>query len=174
MISEKMNAAINEQINKELYSEYLYQSMAAWFEAEGLPGFANWMRVQAQEEHFHAMKFFDYVIETGGRVILEAIAKPPSEFGSPKGAFEATLEHENFITASINSLVDLAIELKDHATNNFLQWYVAEQVEEESNDKAILDQLKWIGDNGNALLMLDKELGTRVFTPPVSGEPAAG
>ncbi len=174
MISEKMNAAINEQINKELYSEYLYQAMAAWFASQGLPGFSNWMRVQAQEEHFHAMKFYDYVIETGGRVILEAIAKPPSEFGSPKAAFEATLEHENFITASINGLVDLALELRDHASNNFLQWYVAEQVEEEANDNAILDQLKWIGDNGNALLMLDKQLAMRVFVPPVSGEPAAG
>jgi len=168
MLSEKMNAALNEQINKELFSEYLYQSMAAWFESEGLPGFANWMAIQALEEHSHAMKFVNYMYETGGRVILDAIEKPESEFGSPMGAFEATLKHEQFITASINGLVDLAIVLKDHATNNFLQWYVSEQVEEEANDQSIIDKLKWIGDNGNAILMLDRELGARVFTPPAA------
>ncbi len=172
MLSEKMNQAINEQINKELYSEYLYQSMASWFQSEGLPGFANWMAVQAQEEHFHAMKFVNYVYETGGRVIFDAIAKPPSEFGSPKGAFDATLEHEHFITASINGLVDLALELRDHATNNFLQWYVAEQVEEEANDQGIIDKLKWIGGDGNAILMLDRELAARVYVAPAAADAA--
>lgn len=170
MLSEKMNAALNEQINKELFSEYLYQSMSAWFESEGLPGFGSWMAIQAQEEHFHAMKFVNYVYETGGRVIFEAIEKPESEFGSPGGVFDATLEHEQFITASINGLVDLALELKDHATNNFLQWYVAEQVEEEASAQAIIDKLRWIGDNGNAILMMDRELSARVFTPPAASE----
>jgi len=168
MLSEKMNVAINEQINKELFSEYLYLSMSAWFESEGLPGFASWMAVQAQEEHFHAMKLYGYINERGGRVILEAIDKPESEFGNPAKAFDATMEHEQFITSSINGLVDLAIELKDHATNQFLQWYVEEQVEEEASAQGIIDKLKWIGDNGNALLMMDRELGARVFTPPAS------
>jgi len=168
MVSEKMNTALNEQINKELFSEYLYQAMGAWFQAEGLPGLGSWMAVQAQEEHFHAMKLVDYVYETGGRVIFEAIERPESEFASPAAIYDATLDHEQFITASINGLVDLALELKDHATNNFLQWYVAEQVEEEAGAQAIIDKLKWIGDSGNAMLQLDAQLGARVYTPPAA------
>lgn len=168
MLSDRMCAALNAQINKELFSEYLYLSMSAWFEAQGLPGFANWMAVQAQEEHFHAMKLYGYIVERGGRVILEAIDKPESEFGSPAKAFDATLAHEQFITASINELVDVAIGIKDHATNQFLAWYVNEQVEEEANAQALIDKLRWIGDNGNALLMMDRELALRVFTPPTA------
>lgn len=168
MISKSLNKAINEQINKELFSEYLYLSMSAWFSAQNLDGFANWMSVQAQEEHFHAMKFYNYVLERGGTIELMAIDKPAKEFKSAMNAFKETLTHEQFITKSINELMDLAIKEKDHALRSFLQWYVDEQVEEESNADKLLNQLKMIGDNVHSIFMLDRELATRVYTPPVA------
>ncbi|HDN68680.1 ferritin [ANME-1 cluster archaeon ex4572_4] len=169
MLSEKMLEALNSQLNKELYSAYLYLAMSAHSTRIGLKGFANWFLVQYQEEQTHAMKIYDYINDQGGQVKLAAIEQPPTEFESPQEMFEKTLEHERFITRSINELVDLAIAEKDHATNIFLQWFVTEQIEEEGNDNEIISKLKLVGEGeggGNGLLMLDKELAARVFTPP--------
>ncbi len=168
MISEKMTSALNEQINKEMYSAYLYMSMSAHCTNVGLDGFANWFMVQYQEEMTHAMKIYDYLNEQGEKVILEAIEKPPSEFGTVLEMFEATLEHEQFITRSIHELVDLANEEKDYATQIFLQWFVTEQIEEEGNDNEIIAKLKLVGNEGNGLFMLDREMAARTFTEPAS------
>jgi ferritin len=168
MIKKSMENALNEQINEEMYSSYLYLSMAAHFESKNLPGFAGWMRVQAKEENFHAMKFFDYIVNRGGRVILKKINAPDTEWKTPMAAFEAAYKHEQHITGCINKLVDLSIKEKDHATGNLLQWYVDEQVEEEDNADRIVQKLKMIGDNPGMLFMLDRELGQRTFTPPPS------
>jgi len=165
MLSEKMEEALNEQINKEMYSAYLYMAMSAHSKHIGLDGFANWFMVQYQEEMTHAMKIYDYINEQGGKVKLKAIKEPPSEFESPLDMFEKTLEHEKFITKSINELMDLAIKENDHATQIFLHWFVTEQIEEEANDNEIIAKLKLVGD-GNGLFMLDKELAARIFTPP--------
>jgi ferritin len=163
-----MQAAINTQINAEFYSAYLYLSMAAYSQAINLPGFANWMRVQEQEERFHALKMYDYVISRGGRVTLKAIAEPPVEWDSPLAMFEAVAAHEAKVTAMINALVDIAIEVKDHAANQFLQWFVNEQVEEEGNDAKIVGDLRRMGDSGSTLFMIDRELATRVYVPPAT------
>ena len=168
MINKKLEDQINHQINRELYSEYLYLSMAAYLEDKGLAGMANFMVVQAQEEHFHAMKFFNYLNERGGRVVLGAIEQPPVEFNSPQAVFEESLAHEKIVTGLINKLMDMAIEVNDHASRSFLNWYVDEQVEEEDSFQKIIDQLKLVGGEGHGLLMLDKELSARVFTPPVA------
>jgi len=170
MLSKKMEEALNSQLNKELYSAYLYMSMSAYSTYIGLKGFANWFMVQYQEEMMHAMKIYDYINAQGGQVKLMAIEQPATEFKSPLDMFEKTLEHEKFITRSINDLVDLAITEKDHATNIFLQWYVTEQIEEEGNDNEIIAKLKLVGEDGNGLLMVDKELAMRVFTPPAASE----
>jgi ferritin len=167
MLSKKMEKAINRQINAELYSSYLYLSMATYFESISLGGFSNWMRQQAQEELFHAMKMFDFVCERGGRVILTAIDGPPSAWKSPLETFQNVLAHEQKVTALINDLVNLALDERDHATNIFLQWFVSEQVEEEATAGALADKLKLIGKDANGLFMLDTELGQRVFTMPV-------
>jgi ferritin len=167
MIHEKMQKALTEQLNAEMYSSYLYLSMSSYFQSIELAGFANWMRVQAKEELMHAMKIYDYVIERGGRVLLRQIDSPPTEWDSPTAAFEHTYDHEQKVTGLINGLVDLAINEKDHATNNFLQWFVAEQVEEEASANGVLQKVKLVGNAGEGLLMLDRELATRVFTPPV-------
>ena len=169
MISEKLEKAFNDQINKELYSEYLYLSMQAYFERTGLTGFVNWMKIQVQEEHAHGMGMFDYVHERGGKVELMAIDKPRTEWSSPLDVFENVLEHEEYVTSRINALMDVAEEVKDRAALTFLDWYLKEQVEEESNVGAVLDKLKLIGDDKHALLLLDKDLGARVFNPPVIG-----
>lgn len=168
MIKPRLNEAINKQINAELYSAYLYLSMAAYFEDQSLPGFANWMRVQFEEEQFHALKFYGYVNERGGRVVLEAIDKPETEWPNIISVFENVLAHEEHVTSLINDLVTLAIEERDYASQNFLQWYVDEQVEEEANVHALLDQLKRVNGEGHAILMLDRELASRVFTPPTA------
>jgi len=172
MFNKKMEKLFNEQINEELYSAYLYLSMVAYFESINLPGFANWMRVQTQEEVMHAMKFYDYINQRNGRVVLTALADPQIEWKSPMDAFEAAYKHELHITAKINELVNLAIEEKDHAANMFLQWFVNEQVEEEKNPSDIIQKLKMIKDSSEGLYMLDKELATRVFTPPPANQPA--
>ncbi len=161
MIGKKMEKALNEQINKELYSAYLYLAMSAWAEEAGLAGFANWFRVQFGEETEHAMKFYHYLTEQGARVVLGAIEKPPADFKSPMAAFEQTLEHEQFVTASINGLMDLAIKESDHATASMLRWFVDEQVEEEANAQEIINQLKLAGPGGGALLQIDRGLGKR-------------
>lgn len=165
-ISQKLVDAVNEQINKEIFSEYYYLSMAAYFESENLPGFANFFIVQAEEERFHAMKFFHYLNERGARVILEAIDKPETEFKSPLEVFELAYKHEVFVSESINNLMDIAISENDHAMKGFLQWYVEEQVEEEASMDDYVNRLKRIGDHGYGVFMLDKELAGRSFTPP--------
>ena len=163
MLKEEMAKALNEQVNKELYSSYLYLAMAAYCSDKGLGGFANWLEVQAKEELTHAMKIYHYINERGGRSVLKAIDIPPKDFDGVTHIFKETLKHEQFVTSCINELVDLSLKLKDHATNSFLQWFVNEQVEEEANAQEILDQLSLIGDEGRGLFMLNKELGTRVF-----------
>jgi len=170
MIKKKIEDAFNEQINAELYSSYLYLSMSAYFESLNLPGFANWMRMQSLEENMHAMKFYDYIHERGGNVKLKTIATPPTTWKSPLEVYEETLKHEEHVTALINNLVDLAIAEKDHASNNFLQWFVAEQVEEEASADAVLQKLKLLKDSSHGLFMIDRELATRVFTPPADTE----
>jgi ferritin len=166
MIGEKMQDALNGQLNAELYSSYLYVSMSAYFQNINLGGFANWMRVQAQEELVHAMKFFDFVNERGGRVILKPIEGPPTDWESPLDVFEAAYKHEQKVTGLINDLVDLALAERDHATNIFLQWFVTEQVEEEDSANAVIQKLKLMGDAKGGLFMIDQELGQRIFTPP--------
>jgi ferritin len=168
MIGKKMEKALNEQVNAETYSAYLYLSMESWFKSQNLNGFANWMRVQTQEEMVHALKIYRFIIERGGRVLLKAIQGPPTEWDSPLAAFEAVREHEQKVTGLINKLVDLAISEKDHATNNFLQWFVSEQVEEEASADELVRQLKLMENAPGGMFMLDRELGKRVFTPPAS------
>ncbi len=161
MIAQKMEQALNKQINAELYSGYLYLAMSAHFESTNLPGFANWMRVQAQEELEHALKMYAYVNEREGRVILDAIEAPPSEWDSPLAAFQAAYEHEQKVTGLINDLVSLAVDEKDHATQIFLQWFVTEQIEEEASASAVVEKLKLVGDAPQGLFMMDRELGAR-------------
>jgi ferritin len=168
MISKKMEEALNEQVNAELYSAYLYLSMESYFKSLNLNGFANWMRVQTQEELMHAMKIYDFVNERGGRIILKAIEGPETEWDSPLAVFEAVYVHEQKVTGLINDLVDLAIKEKDHATNTFLQWFVNEQVEEESSADEVVQQLKMMENAPGGMFMLDRELGQRVFTPPAA------
>ncbi|MBN1324430.1 MAG: ferritin [Methanotrichaceae archaeon] len=170
MIDAKMLEALNRQVNAELYSSYLYLSMSAYFESIGLKGFANWMRVQAQEEMMHAIKFYDYIVSRGGKVRLMQIDAPPTEWVSPLKVFEEVYAHEQKVTGLIHSLVDLAISRKDHATNNMLQWFVTEQVEEEASAEEIRQKVSLVsGERGiGVLYMLDKELGLRVFTPPAA------
>lgn len=170
MISKKLEKAINEQINKELYSEYLYISMQAWFANQNLDGMATWMDAQGKEERFHAMKFFNYLIERGGKVALKPIDGPQVDFDNPLKAFTQAYKHEQLVTKSINDLMDLAIKENDHAAKSFLQWFVDEQVEEEASADKIVAQLKMVGDNGHGIMMIDRELGQRVYTPPVAAE----
>ena len=169
MINEKMEKAFNDQINAELYSEYLYLSMKAYFETLNLKGFVNWMDVQVQEEHAHAMGMFDYVNSRGGRVKLMAIDAPETDWESPLAVFEHILTHEELVTSLINKLADVADEVKDRAAVGFLNWYIKEQVEEEDNVGQVLATLRLIGNDKNALLALDKELAARTFVAPVIG-----
>lgn len=166
MMKAKMNEALNKQINEESFSSYLYLSMSAWFESRNLKGFANWMKVQAQEEAVHAKIFFNHIVGRGGTVKLEAIAAPKTEWTSPLEAFKDTLEHERHITACIHGLMDLAAKEKDHAAAIALQWFVTEQVEEEANAEELLAKLEMVGESKQGLFMLDKELGARVFRLP--------
>ena len=168
MISKKMEKALNEQVNAELYSAYLYLSMEAYFKSLNLNGFANWMMVQIQEEVSHAMKIYGFIDERGGRIALKAIEGPITEWDSPLAVFEAVYEHEQKVTGMINNLVNLAIEEKDHATNSFLQWFVNEQVEEEASADQLVQQLKMMEKAPGGMFMLDRELGQRVFTPPAA------
>jgi ferritin len=161
MLSEAMQNAINEQIKDELYSAYLYLSMAAYFEATSLPGFASWMRMQSQEELDHALKFFDFVNERGGRVVFQAIEQPTVEFESPLAVFEATYEHEQKVTALIHNLYEVALQENDYAAQVMLHWFIEEQVEEEASASQIVDTLERIGDKDQGLIMLDRELGRR-------------
>ncbi len=172
MIGEKMGMALNDQLNAELYSAYLYLSMSAYFQSLNLKGFANWMRVQTQEELLHAVKFYDFINNRGGRVKLAAIETPPSGWESPLEVFESAYQHEQKVTGLINNLVEIALEERDHATEIFLQWFVTEQVEEEDSVNTVIQKLKLMGDAPGGMFMLDNELGQRVFTPPAQ-EPVA-
>jgi ferritin len=164
MISQKMTDTINRQINNEIYSAYLYMSMSAHSSHIGLNGFASWFMVQYHEEMFHAMKFYNYMLDQGSQVHLQALKEPLKTFTSATDMFEKTLEHEKFITKSINEIADLALQEKDHGTYQFIQWYVNEQIEEEKNDNEILQKLTLAGDSGAGLFMIDQQLGTRTLT----------
>ena len=164
-MSNIVRGALNLQINREFASAYLYLAMSAWLDRNDYPGAAHWMKLQYAEEIQHVERFFTFMTERDFAVEFEAIEKPKNEWASVINAFEDALAHEKQVSAWINELVDVSIKEKDHATNNFLQWYVAEQVEEESNASAIIGQLKMIDGNGYGMFMLDKELAQRVLTP---------
>ncbi len=166
MLSENMERMLNEHINAELYSAHLYLSMSAYFKSIDLMGFANWMKVQFDEEMSHAMKFFEFVDSMDGRIKLKEIAAPPIYWDTPLAVFQETYEHEKNVSKRIHDLVGISLQENDHATNNFLQWFVGEQVEEESSVKSILKKLKFVGDSPAALLMIDQELSQRVYVPP--------
>ena len=161
MMNKNVQDAINEQIKNELYSAYLYLAMSAQFEAQNLPGFARWMRVQSNEEVAHAMKFFEFINDRGGRVTLKAIDQPPFEWKSPLAAFEQAYEHEQKVTALINGIYEVATKESDYPTQVMLHWFIDEQVEEEKTASTIVEQLKMVGDNKNALLIVDHRLGER-------------
>lgn len=171
MFSKKVQAAMNDQIQREFESAYIYLSMAAYFDSENLPGFAHWMKIQFQEEQAHAIKFYDFVNDRGGQVILQALGQPPVEFQSSLDAFKLALAHEEKITGHINDLYALATEEKDYASQAILQWFVQEQVEEEKNAGEIVDMLKKIGDSYRELIMLDRELGQRPPSVEAGEEP---
>ena len=166
----KMLKALNEHLNVEYYSAYYYLSMSAHFHYTDLNGMGQWMRMQHQEELVHAGKFYDFINDRDGKVTLTQIETPPHEWDSPISVFEDALKHEQEVTQKIYKLVDLSLEIRDHATNTFLQWFVTEQVEEESTASEIIQQLKLVGDDGNGLFLLDRELGLRA---PVAEEPPA-
>lgn len=167
MINEKVGKILNEQVNKELYSAYLYLSMSAYFSDIGLLGFANWMRVQFQEEQAHAMFIYDFLLDRGEKVILTAIDAPRNTWANPLEVIEEVLKHEIYVTGLINNIVSVAEEVKDRATMSYMNWFVDEQVEEEANAKEIIDKLKLIGDDKSALYLLDKDLAARVFVQPM-------
>ena len=168
MISEKMQDALNEQVNKEFYSAYLYLAMSAYCNTIGLPGFANWMRQQYEEESLHVTKMYDYILDQGGKIHLKKIDEPPQEYGTPVNIFEQTLAHEQFVTGCINELMGIAVDERDYATQTFLQWYVTEQVEEESNVNDILAPLRMVGDDGGGLMMIDQQLSQRLPPAPLA------
>lgn len=165
-MKKKMEKALNAQVNAELYSSYLYLAMESYFQSISLTGFSSWMRGQVQEEMFHGMKIYDYIHERGGKVQFEAIAKPETTWKSPLAAFEHVLAHEQKVTALINDLIDVALEVRDHAAKAFLDWFIVEQVEEEATVGEIVDRLRLIGEDSSGLFFLDSELSKRVFTLP--------
>ena len=164
-IKKEMQDAINDQIQAEMFSAYLYLSMASWLDDEDLPGFSNWMRCQYMEESMHAMKFFNFLNERGGRAELKAIEAPDTKWNSYVEAFEAVVKHEEYISERINKLVSLSRKLEDYATESFLMWYVDEQVEEEDSANEVLSKVKRIKTDSNGLFMLDKELAARALSP---------
>lgn len=161
MLKDAIESKLNDQVNKELYSAYLYYSMASYFESINLKGFANWVKVQAQEELTHVARLFDYINDRGGRVQFDAVDGPPGEWDSPLAALQNAYEHECWVSERINECVSLALAENDHSTNTFLQWFVAEQVEEEANADDIVQKLTLIGDNSSGLFLMDNELGGR-------------
>lgn len=166
MLSKKMYDALNKQMNTELFSALLYLNMSSAANEMGYKGSASWFNVQYQEEMFHFTRFYNFINSQGSQAVIDKLAKPASSFKSLLHLFEETLKHEQFITKCINDLIEMAVPEKDHATQIFLQWFITEQIEEEENDREIIGKLKMIGDNGYGQLMLDNELGTRVYTPP--------
>ncbi|VGO22996.1 ferritin [Pontiella sulfatireligans] len=167
MISEKMQEELNEQVNKEFFSAYMYLAMSAYCNKIGLPGFAHWMRMQYEEESLHVTKMYDYILDQGGTIHLKTIEEPPLEYGTPLEVFEQTLEHEQFITSYIHKLMGLAVEERDYATQTFLQWYVSEQVEEEANVNDILAPLRMVGNDKGGLMMIDQKLSVRLAPTPL-------
>ncbi|WCN38823.1 ferritin [Aneurinibacillus uraniidurans] len=163
MMSEKLEAALNEQINFEFYSSNTYLAMAAYCASEDLDGFANFFTVQAQEENFHAMKFFHFMNAKGNRVLIDKLPAPRNEFTSVKDVFEEAYKHEQEVTKRIYNLADVALQEREHATMSFLKWFIDEQIEEEATFSSIVKKLERIGEDGNALYMLDDELGKRTF-----------
>jgi ferritin len=168
MMSQKLQDAMNKQVNAELYSAYLYLSMAAWLDGKNFKGASNWMNIQAQEELGHAMKFVHFLQERGAKVVYSQIAAPQTDWETLVHVFEDTCKHEALVTSYINDLVDLALSDKDHASSNFLQWFVDEQVEEEATAQEILEKVKMVGESGAALFMIDKELSQRTAPPATS------
>jgi len=166
MIKKEVLDAINEQINAETYSAYMYLSMAAHLENMGLSGFAHWMKIQYQEESAHAIKFFNYLTERGGKVVLKAVAQVPVDFDGVVDIFEKTLAHENHVTSLISNLMDVSVKAGDYASQSFIKWFIDEQVEEEANVEKILATLKLINGEGNGLFMMDREMAQRVFVDP--------
>ncbi len=166
MLKKRLEEELNKQVNAEFYSAYLYLSMSAYLASNNLSGFSNWMKVQFEEEQFHALKLYQYILDRGGNVNLDIIEKPKTEWNGIVDLFEDVLAHEEKVTSLINNLVDVAMEESDHATVNMLQWFVAEQVEEEAGVSEMLDQLKLIDGKGSGLFMLDREAKTRTFVPP--------
>jgi ferritin len=166
MLNEKIQDALNKQVNAEFYSSYIYLSMSAYFQSINLNGFANWMRVQTQEELTHAMKVFDFINDRGGKVTLMPVQGPPTEWDSPLAAFEQAYQHEQHMTQLINNLDKLALEENDRATSIFLQWFITEQIEEEANANDVVQKLKLIDGAPNGIFMLDRELGQRTFQMP--------
>lgn len=164
MINTKVEQALNKQLNAELFSSYEYLAMSAFFDSINLTGFATWMKLQSQEEYTHAMKIYDYILTVGGKISLTKIDAPSGDWKDSLDVFKATYKHEKNVTKMIYELVDLTLAEKDHATNNFLQWFISEQVEEEANAQKIVEKLKLIGDNKGALLMLDNDFGQRTLT----------
>lgn len=169
MITPKLQDALNEQMKNEFFSAYLYLAMAGYFQSEDLPGFANWMRVQALEEMTHGERFFHFTCDAGGRTDLRPIEGPKNEFASPLAAFEFGLQHEKFVTDRICKLMDLAREESHHAAQIMLQWFITEQVEEEASFSLIIRKLQRVEGDGRGLLLIDQELGQRVFVPPAAG-----
>jgi len=173
-MDSKLQDLIQEQIGHEYYSSYLYLQMASYFESENLDGFAQWMKVQTREESEHGDKMFEFLQDRGVRVILRALPQPPSAFASAQDVFEKTLEHERKVTSLIHGIADYADKVNDRPTKAFIQWFVTEQVEEEQNTSKVAQELKLVGNEGRGLLMLDRELGTRVFTMPAPTGETAG
>ncbi len=165
MLTEKIQDALNEQMNIEFFSANLYLAMSAWMETRSLKGMAHWMRLQANEEQTHAMRFFDFILERGGNALVGALESPRVSWDSPLDAFEDAWRHECHISGLINNLVDLSVGEKDFATQSFLQWFINEQVEEESSVLEIVERLRLVGDNGAALFMMEADLAKRVVTP---------
>ncbi|HDP97267.1 MAG TPA: ferritin [Euryarchaeota archaeon] len=179
MLKKAVLNALNKQMNAEFYSEYLYLSMAAYFQSMSLTGFTHWMKCQAQEEHVHGMKFFNHIGERGGDALVGSMESPPTKWKSPMAAFEHVLKHEQKVTGMINDFVNLSIQEKDHATNQFLQWFVSEQVEEEASASEVLEKLRLVDKTEGGLLMIDTELSARIpvlplMPPPPGGEKTTG
>ena len=165
MLSKAMEKALNDQLNFEIYSSYLYMSMVSALEGMNYKGAAHWMRIQALEELFHANKFFNYIIDRDGRAVLQEIKKPQTDWKSMLEVFEDAYKHEKIVTSRICNLVDLALSEKDHVTNSTLQWFVTEQIEEESNGKAIIEKIKKTNNSSDGLMIIDNELAARVLSP---------
>jgi len=169
MLTEKMQNALNDQVAAEFYSAFLYLSMSAYLDSIDMPGAANWMEIQYREELTHAEKIFGFIKERDGRAFVKEWKAPPEEWESILHVFEAAYAHEQHVTALIGNLLETAREEKDHASEVFLQWFINEQVEEEASVKAIVQQLKLVQESKNGLFMIDRELGSRTFTPPAPG-----